>query len=537
MAAPDVFSVSQIADLLKKNLETLFPWVWVRGEVSGVRKTVLGHTYFTLKDAQAQLSCAWFRNRILAQRASYTYGKVDPVTGEVRSLQRLPTVTPEILAQGGEFCCLGKISFYPQRGSCQMIVEQITRSGIGFLTQAFEALRQKLDQKGYFARERKRLLPDNPRRVALVTSEQGAAIKDFLKIARNRGLGSEIRLFPSLVQGNEAAQSLALAIQQACAQGWAEVVVVIRGGGSIEDLWCFNEEIVADAIFHATIPVLAGIGHEIDVTLADMTADVRAATPTHAAELLWKPRDHFRRDIALLTERMGQSMERMLGTLSTHLLHETRALRDRSPMAKLRMLNDRLAMAASTLHAAIQKHLERLDRGFEQLWLRFSASMSETELQQKITHIDLLQRTLIQCILKMQQGQSQALVALQTRLMAAMPLERLLKELATLSMLEERLVQRETLLLDQWEQQCTQLTTRLLQAMRRFLEDRMACLAKEGALLQSANPLALLGRGYAIVEQSDGSVVQSIADLSQGTPLVVRLRDGWVHVLVVSTHA
>ncbi|MBQ7607009.1 MAG: exodeoxyribonuclease VII large subunit [Desulfovibrionaceae bacterium] len=477
-----VYTVSELACELKSQLESRFASCWVRGEVTGAKKIGSGHIYFTLKDKDAQISCAWFSGRRLAAMRQDAY---DPETGVI--LGRAAHATESMLLEGGAFFCSGMISFYPARGSCQLIVSDVIASGEGLLAQEFEARKAALAKKGYFASERKRKLPENPKRVALITSEIGAAIHDFLKIAKNRGLPASIRLFPTLVQGKAAAHAIAEAIEAACAQGWAEVLVLIRGGGSLEDLWCFNEQEVADAVFRSTIPVLAGIGHEIDFTLADMTADLRASTPTHAAELLWRPRSLFAAELEQVRLRLLRAVTDSLETLSKNLDNELRALRLSSPQNRLHTMDERLLNMQRALYNAARSLLEERDR---------------------------------------------LLFLVTSRLRESMAPARMDEQLARLAMLVQSLWQSWLRAFDRADKEREQYETRLGHTWARLLDERVASFEKMAALLDSASPLALLGRGYALIEDREGEVVRSAKALAHGDPLRIYFKDGLVRARV-----
>ena len=278
-----ILTVGQLTRSVKSFLEGSFPFVWVRGQVSNCSRPSSGHLYFSLKDEEAVLNAVWFKGN---QKNTESF---DPLTGEV--FEDGPRPSPAMtLDNGQEIICAGKLTVYPPRGSYQLVVELAQDAGVGRLQMEFERIKMTLLQKGYFDTAHKRPLPVNPARVAVITAVTGAAILDFLRISENRGLGSEIRIYPALVQGNEAPSRIAAALSQAVEDAWAEVIVLIRGGGSLEDLWAFNTEMVADAVFASPVPVLAGIGHEVDISIADLVADARAATPTHAAQLLWTER-------------------------------------------------------------------------------------------------------------------------------------------------------------------------------------------------------------------------------------------------------
>lgn len=361
------------------------------------------------------------------------------------------------------------------------MIDHIMLAGIGLLAQAFEARKQELAQKGYFAVERKRPIPKNPKRIALITSAQGAALQDFLKIAQTRGFSSKIRLFPTLVQGREAAGEIAKAIELACAQAWAQVIVLIRGGGSLEDLWCFNEVIVAEAVFKASIPVVAGIGHEIDTTLADLTADLRAATPTHAAELLWTPRERMCQEVEAQVQRLTRAFTALLTGFERQLAHEERSLKMLSPDHKLKTLEERLKVAEDNFRLRVLSFLE---------------------------------------------GKEQSLAHLEELFWRLLSPKRFDSKVLALNYSEERLLRAWTKSLERKEELSLALAQRLPSAFEQRLNSLESELGAANALLLSNNPLNLLERGYALVEQVDGQVVTSVTNLKAGDQVVIRLRDG-----------
>jgi exodeoxyribonuclease VII large subunit len=254
------FTVSELTDQINNLFAEGFADLWIAGEISGAKASPAGHFYFTLKDEGAQLQCACFKMTAMRLR-------VKPRDGL------------SVLARG-------RLEVYPPRGQYQLIVEAIELQGAGALQAAFEELKSKLLAEGLFDAARKRALPKLPTRIGIVTSPSGAAVQDLLQIIRRRAPGVHIRIFPTLVQGDGAAQQIARGIDYFSASGWAEVIIAGRGGGSIEDLWAFNEETVARAIVRSSIPVVSAIGHETDFTIADFCADLRAATPSAAAEMV-----------------------------------------------------------------------------------------------------------------------------------------------------------------------------------------------------------------------------------------------------------
>jgi exodeoxyribonuclease VII large subunit len=304
-----VLSVSELTAQVKRLLEKQVGSVWVTGEVTNLRAQSSGHMYFTLKDAAAQLSCVLFRGA--------------------------PIVRRELLQDGQKVLLQGDVTVYEARGQYQLIVRAVELQGVGALQVAFEKLKQKLTAEGLFAPERKRSLPKYPQRIGLVTSPTGAAIRDVLHVVQRRNPGLEIILAPCRVQGEGAAEEIAAAIRllnefkvgvqaSACLegeenrsklklglqQGGLDLILLTRGGGSLEDLWAFNEEVVARAIFESAIPVVSAVGHEIDFTISDFVADVRAATPSAAAEIITEGVFASRQLVADLTQRMARAHPR-----------------------------------------------------------------------------------------------------------------------------------------------------------------------------------------------------------------------------------
>lgn len=354
-----VYTVEALTARIGSALTSAFPMVWVRGEVSNLSLPQSGHIYFTLKDAAAQLQCVWFAGRQRAAGRTF-----DPLTGEVYDK---PKPAPrDFMRNGLELVCAGAIEVYQARGQYQLVVEMAGPAGAGLLAAELERRKAALAAKGYFARERKRPLPPNPARVALITSPHGAAIHDFLKVSKDRGLSSVIRLFPVLVQGPDAAAQVAEAIVEANTQNWAQVIVIIRGGGSLEDLWAFNEEIVADAIFFSRMPVLAGIGHEVDTSLADMTADARAATPTHAAQLLWNPQHDLWQNLDNAQMALDRRINSRLEEAEREYVRQSHALRLLSPARKLGNTEERLQGLMQRLRREITALMDQRNRRVEQ---------------------------------------------------------------------------------------------------------------------------------------------------------------------------
>ncbi len=320
-----VWSVTELTHAIKGQLETTFPSISVEGEISNCRPSGAGHIYFTLKDSGAVISAALFRGR--AARVEER-----PVDG----MQAVIT---------------GKIDVYPPRGSYQIIVENIRAAGRGALLEALERRKKALAAEGLFDQGRKRALPPYPRRVAVITSPTGAAIRDILQVLSRRSAAPRVTVLPTPVQGAEAPGKIAAQLARAAAYGLGDVVILARGGGSLEDLMAFNEEIVARAVADCPLPVISGVGHEIDVSLADLAADVRAATPSAAAELVSD------RSEDLLLRSRGFRRE-AAGTLAARLDAAGRRLRTFSLPELIRLVSGRLEEAMRGSDEA-RRELER----------------------------------------------------------------------------------------------------------------------------------------------------------------------------------
>jgi len=278
-----VYTVSELTSVIKAALETAFPQVWVEGEVSNARRYPSGHIYLTLKDAGSSLSAVIWRSD--AARLKF----------EVKD--------------GQQFVVRGKVDVYAPRGAYQLIIDRVEPKGKGALQLAFEQLKEKLKAEGLFDPARKRKLPLLPKRIGIVTSPRGAALIDILRTLERRGARLHILIYPARVQGEGAADDIVAGIERLGADPGIDVLIVGRGGGSIEDLWAFNEEKVARAIARSPIPVISAVGHEIDFTIADFVADIRASTPTAAAEMVVEKEQAFADKIDNLVRRARQSFK------------------------------------------------------------------------------------------------------------------------------------------------------------------------------------------------------------------------------------
>ncbi|WP_298035939.1 exodeoxyribonuclease VII large subunit [uncultured Desulfuromonas sp.] len=325
--ATRILTVTRLNALLKDVIEDNFVSVLVEGEVSNWSAPASGHLYFSLKDGGGQLRAVMFRT-------------------QARLLRFLPQ-------NGMQVICSGRVTLYPQRGEVQLVVDAIEPRGVGSLQVAFEQLKANLAAEGLFAEERKRPLPPYPRTIGVVTSATGAAIHDILNVLERRSAGVRVLLRPARVQGEGAAAEIAEAIADLNRQGDADVLIVGRGGGSLEDLWAFNEEIVVRAIHASAIPVIAAVGHEVDVSIADFVADLRAPTPSAAAELVVKSRLELEGHLDHLTLRLAGQMRGRLNLLRERV--DGLARRLRSPRQQLVRCRERSAETARRLRQAMAR--------------------------------------------------------------------------------------------------------------------------------------------------------------------------------------
>lgn len=322
-------SVSVLTDAIRYSLNEVFNTVWVEGEVSGLTTPQSGHVYFNLKDSTAQLNCIVWRT---------TAGRL-----------------PFKIQNGQKLICGGSIDVYPQRGSYQLIIQQVQPVGIGALELAFRQLKEKLQTEGLFDPSAKRSLPRYPKRVAVVTSPTGAAVRDFLQVLTRRWSATDVMIVPVRVQGDGAADEIAAAIDGL--QGLADpvdVIVVTRGGGSTEDLWSFNEEKVCRAIFNSRVPVISGVGHEIDITLCDLVADVRTLTPSEAAERLVPDREDFKRQLGNVSQRMRKALESKIENADLRLDRYSSHNALRRPIQAIHRRVQQLDSLADDMHQLIE---------------------------------------------------------------------------------------------------------------------------------------------------------------------------------------
>jgi len=453
--ARDVYSVSRLNREVRVLLERGLGVLWVEGELSNFSQPASGHWYFSLKDRDAQLRCAMYRVK-----------------------NSLVGFTPRA---GMQVLVRGRISLYEPRGEFQLIIEHLEEAGVGALRREFERLKSRLAAEGLFAPERKRALPRFPRRIGVITSPAGAALRDILKILARRYPPAGVLIYPSAVQGAAAVPTLVGALATASARAECDVLLLARGGGSLEDLWAFNDERVARAIHACALPVVSGVGHEIDFTIADFVADARAPTPSAAAEMVVPDRHACLEALARTAQRMQAGMRRELRAVRARLETVGHRLGREHPGARLQQQMQRLDDLSQRLAGSTRGTLHREGRRLAELRARLQQHSPRHTLG----------------------GWGARNQSLQLRLARVMN-EHWTRAAARAAQLQAHLERAAA--------------ERLLRSQQR--------LALAQRALDAVSPLATVRRGFAIVKRSDGSVLTDAATVAIGEEIEASLARG-----------
>ncbi len=389
-----IFTVSELSKDVRTLLEQAFPLIWLEGEVSNLARPASGHWYLSLKDDKAQIRCAMFRQR-----------------------NRLLDFNPE---DGMQVLARGRLSLYEPRGDFQLIIEHLEPAGDGALQRAFEQLKQKLDREGLFHSAHKQALPRWPNRIGIITSPSGAAIRDILSTLKRRFPACPVLIYPAAVQGEQAADELIHALQLANTRQECDVLILARGGGSLEDLWPFNDERLARAIHACRIPVVSGIGHEIDFTIADFVADQRAPTPTAAAELVSQDQEHLLRQFLNYHQRLARAMRNALRQQKNHFLSLRNRLRH--PRQHLEAQAQRLDELDQRLQRALHHRLENRHHHLARQRARLQQHNPQQYLERLRERLHFLHHRLSEQQRHRQQRLRQQLAGLGQRLHTVSPL-------------------------------------------------------------------------------------------------------------------
>lgn len=467
-------TVTALTRELKSLIEGRFFDVAVQGEISNCRPAASGHVYFTLKDSGAQVSCVLF-------------------SGDARRLDFRPADGLSVRAEG-------RLTVYEPRGQYQIVCRRLTRLGRGDLALAFERLKARLCAEGLFADDRKRPIPFLPRRVGLVTSPRGAALHDFLRVLHQR-FPLPVLLAPASVQGEAAPREIIAAMRRLELSGLVDVIVLTRGGGSIEDLWAFNDESLARAIAASRVPVVSAVGHEIDFTIADFVADLRCATPTDAAKTLAPVEADLRRDLKRQSQRLHSNTRGAILGARSRLNARAQRLGDpRHALARHRLdLSERL----DRLNRAWANRREANRRRLNGLAERLDREHPRARLARSRTRLNASREALTRLMSTQTHARRAQFAERWTRLRLASPLSRLNDERARLNALDAR----------------------LKQAMRQRLTAATSALHRQVARLDALSPFAVLARGYALAYGADGRLLRQARDAKTGDDIDILLSD------------
>lgn len=380
--ADNIYSVSQLNQSVRLMLENQLGAVWLTGEISNFSQPVSGHWYLSLKDENAQVRCAMFRMKNL--RVSFR-----------------PTNGMQVLVRAN-------VSLYEPRGDYQLIIESMHLAGEGLLMQQFEALKLKLAAEGLFAQHLKKNLPHFSKAVGIITSKTGAALQDILHILQRRDPSLKIIIYPTAVQGKDAATEIAQMIELANQRQEVDVLIVGRGGGSLEDLWCFNEEMVARAIFHSHLPVISAVGHETDVTIADFVADVRAPTPSAAAELVSRNQTELLQQLQYRRQRLEIALDRLFAEKLQKLRHLSLRLHNQHPQAQLRIQQQLITQLSHRLQQSLRHRWQKKAENLTALSMRLYKNPLPLRLQQyeqQLTQLKVRLNSHMNLTLSLQQKQ------------------------------------------------------------------------------------------------------------------------------------
>ncbi len=459
-----VYTVSQLNRAVAVMLKKGFPDIRVEGEVSGLRVYPSGHLYFTLKDDESQIDAVCFRS----------------------SAVRLKFELEDGLAVVGH----GRLDLYSPRGKYQLVLDSIEPKGVGALQLAFEKLKKKLAAEGLFDEERRKPLPMLPKVIGIVTSTAGAAVHDLLRTLRLRGVGADVLVYPTRVQGEGAAEQIAGGIRVLNERGGVDVIIVGRGGGSIEDLWCFNEEVVARAIAASEVPVVSGVGHEVDFTIADFVADVRAATPTAAAELVARGWEQTRL-------RLGDARQSLVQGLEQVLLDREQRIERLVHHRAFELVRTRL----SEVRLRVQRLVFRAERGTRG---RFGDALGRWS-------------------------------RVNERLARHHPIENLLRRRAVLAVLSGRMERTLRTGMQRGSLRLSDTVGRLEPALQQWMNRRRVGMQTGCARLHALSPLASLGRGYSICRKPDGGVVTRVNQVKSEEEVEIQVSDGRIECLVTGS--
>ncbi|MDU4464612.1 exodeoxyribonuclease VII large subunit [Haemophilus parahaemolyticus] len=476
----NIFTVTQLNYSVRHLLEMELGQVWLIGEISNFSQPVSGHWYLSLKDENAQVRCAMFKMKNL--RVNFR-----------------PQNGMQVLVRAS-------VSLYEPRGDYQLIIESMQMAGDGLLQQQFEALKMKLAVQGFFAQEHKKPIPKFVKQVGIITSPSGAALQDILHILNRRDPSLQIVIYPTLVQGKEATQDIIDTIKLANQRKECDVLIVGRGGGSLEDLWCFNEEAVAYAIYQSELPIISAVGHETDVTIADFVADLRAPTPSAAAELVSRDQQEMVRQLQHHLNTVNLAFDRLWVEKLSRFQYLNLRLNAQSPAKQLELLHFKLTQIFDRLQGRLEQSLKLKEQKIAQLFLRVQAKHPSRQLEMKKLHLTQQETRLCKQIEQLFNAKRQQFYFAKQRLdNSALPHN-----------------------ISRQNQNLQQLSHRLTYSIEKQFTKQQQGFHALCTKLDGLSPLKILGRGYSITQNDQQHVIINTKQIAKGDRITTQLADGQI---------
>ena len=476
----NIFTVTQLNYSVRHLLEVELGQVWLTGEISNFSQPVSGHWYLTLKDENAQVRCAMFKMKNL--RVNFR-----------------PQNGMQVLVRAS-------VSLYEPRGDYQLIIESMQMAGDGLLQQQFEGLKMKLAAQGLFAQEHKKPIPKFVKRVGIITSPSGATLQDILHILNRRDPSLQVVIYPTLVQGKEATQDIIDTIRLANQRKECDVLIVGRGGGSLEDLWCFNEEMVAYAIYQSELPIISAVGHETDVTIADFVADLRAPTPSAAAELVSRDQQEIVRQLQHHLNMVNLAFDRLWAEKLSRFQHINLRLNAQSPAKQLELLHFKLTQIFDRLQGRLEQSLKLKEQKIAQLFLRVQAKHPSRQLEMKKLHLTQQETRLCKQIEQLFNVKRQKFYFAKQRL-------------------DNSTLPHNISLQNQNLQQLSHRLTYLIEKQFTKQQQGFHALCTK---LDGLSPLKILGRGYSITQNDQQHVITNTKQITKGDRITTQLVNGQI---------
>ena len=476
----NIFTVTQLNYSVRHLLEVELGQVWLTGEISNFSQPVSGHWYLTLKDENAQVRCAMFRMKNL--RVNFR-----------------PQNGMQVLVRTS-------VSLYEPRGDYQLIIESMQMAGDGLLQQQFEGLKMKLAAQGLFAQEHKKPIPKFVKRVGIITSPSGAALQDILHILNRRDPSLQVVIYPTLVQGKEATQDIIDTIRLANQRKECDVLIVGRGGGSLEDLWCFNEEMVAYAIYQSELPIISAVGHETDVTIADFVADLRAPTPSAAAELVSRDQQEIVRQLQHHLNMVNLAFDRLWAEKLSRFQHINLRLNAQSPAKQLELLHFKLTQIFDRSQGRLEQSLKLKEQKIAQLFLRVQAKHPTRQLELQKLHLTQQETRLCKQIEQLFNVKRQKFY--------------FAKQWLDNSTLPHNISRQ--------NQNLQQLSHRLTYLIEKQFTKQQQGFHALCTKLDGLSPLKILGRGYSITQNDQQHVITNTKQITKGDRITTQLVNGQI---------